>query len=636
MRKIISFIIALFQFFSATLGFVPHNPDIDYGGTYRPIQYTTNLQNIIEDGKTDYSIIISENAKPVEKTAAEELSKYLKKMSGADIPVVSDSAEESENEIIIGNTDRDVYSGVDFAELGEEGFCLKAVGKKLLIAGGSERGVIYGVYTFLEEQLGCRWYTNDYEYIPENDTISFSADLNDVQVPDFDIRRVNYGWITDPDKSVSFLYKSRTNVMFYNNYEEFGSGNDYVLWDVTMNRLVPDSLFNEDETLFAYNEETGKRTTEHVCMTNPDCLEYAIKNAEKYIDENETHANHIHIGQKDNSVYCQCENCKKLYEKYGSVSAPTIIFANELSDALKKDGYNICVTFYAYGETTLPPADESLKCNDGVIPVVCGTFYSCHCHPFTECGYKDDNTLNDSIIYRFSEHDDTKFSDELTGWTNIAKRVYIYDYSINFINDQLFLSNLQTLQPNTKFFLDNGVTGYTYTCGSDKTTPFCELRNYLYSKVMWNANSDIEYYIDDFLNDYYGDAAPMIKEYLNYITAKISKSGHATNTDWSYQTAIFTFDSFYVDRIWKKALNQNLTDGQRERAEMLELSWRYTEAVSMAGRYCLFNPLRAKEQEKLYDDLQSHGITKLSSLSGGVMPPKDSINFYFSTPQDWK
>lgn len=636
MKNAISIILALLQFIGVSLGIFPVDTDVDYGGTYRPAVCTSNPVSIIENGKTDYRIIISENPLKTEKKAADELQSYFEKMTGVAVPVENDSTYPQEREIVIGSTNRDVYSGIDFQKLGDEGFILKAVGKKLVIYGGEKRGVIYGVYAFLEEQLGCRWYTSEYEYVPDTDHISFSGDLCDIQIPDFEIRRINYRGSSDAKRNISQIYKSRTNVTYYNNYEEYGSGNDYVLWDVTLDRLVPDSLFDTRPDLFAFDSETGKRSTKHVCLSNPETLYIAIENAEKYIDENTTGANHIHIGQKDNDEYCRCENCMKLYEQYGSVSAPTIIFANSFSDALEKDGYSIYVTFYAYGETTPPPSKGTLKCNDMVIPVYCGTFYACHCHPFTECGYRDDTGLNDDFVYRFSSHDDTKLSDELKGWTNIAKRLYIYDYSVNFVNDQMFLSNLHTLQPNTEFFLENGVTGYTYTCGSDIIAPFNELRCYLYSKIMWNADSDIEYYIDDFLAGYYGDAAPYIKRYLNYITAKVTASAHATNTDWSYQSAIYTFDSVYVDLLWNRALSQNLTDDQRQRTEMLEVSWRYTKACSLAGEYFILNPFRGIAMEKLYDDLKGHGIVKLSSLTGTPLPDKDSITFIFAFPQDWR
>jgi hypothetical protein len=63
-------------------------------------------------------------------------------------------------------------------------------------------------------------------------------------------------------------------------------------------------------------------------------LEVAVENARKAIIDCGYNAEYIHIGQKDNSNYCLCESCSALYEEYGSVSAPTIIFTNAFADAL--------------------------------------------------------------------------------------------------------------------------------------------------------------------------------------------------------------------------------------------------------------------------------------------------------------
>ena len=38
---------------------------------------------------------------------------------------------------------------------------------RLIIAGGNEKGTLYGVYTFLEEYLGCRMYSPECKIDPE-------------------------------------------------------------------------------------------------------------------------------------------------------------------------------------------------------------------------------------------------------------------------------------------------------------------------------------------------------------------------------------------------------------------------------------------------------------------------------------
>ena len=66
-----------------TVGIIPVNTDVDYGGNYRPTQYTTNMIPFIVEGQSDYVIVIGEDAEAGVQTAANEMQKYLAEISGA-------------------------------------------------------------------------------------------------------------------------------------------------------------------------------------------------------------------------------------------------------------------------------------------------------------------------------------------------------------------------------------------------------------------------------------------------------------------------------------------------------------------------------------------------------------------------
>ena len=44
---------------------------------------------LFKDGRSDYSIIVSNEATPSERTAGAELQEYIKQMSGVELPVLS-------------------------------------------------------------------------------------------------------------------------------------------------------------------------------------------------------------------------------------------------------------------------------------------------------------------------------------------------------------------------------------------------------------------------------------------------------------------------------------------------------------------------------------------------------------------
>ncbi len=625
-KGIISFIEVLLFI----IGFIPVNTEIDYGGNEYVQQTVTTPMYIAENGESDFVIVTADNADDCILTAADELQTYLEKICGAKLSHIAESEyTEGTKAIVIGETELEKsITAVDRAKIGADGFQIYSDGEYLLIAGGDSRGTLYGVYTFLEEHLGVRWFTPTLEVVPESKDIVIDANINRVVQPSFVIRRNDCGGTND-------AYRARTkmNVSFWKEMPEYGGALTYVLWDVTLDKLVPDALFAEHPEYFAMTPD-GTRTTDHVCLSHPEVLTVAVKNAREAIlnCERET-SKHIHIGQKDNINYCHCETCEALYEKYGSVSAPTIIFTNAFADALDDEFPDFTFTFYAYNETDRPPTDLSLKCNTNVVPVLCGLHKACRSHPLTECGALD------GIEYETFEmtycDPEPRVAQDFANWVKIADKTYIYDYTINFLNCTQFFSNFETMQSTMKYMHDIGITGYVYNCGDGHCAAFNELRNYLLCKLQWDVDCDVEYHINDFLRAYYGEeAAPYIKEILDIQTAQTKATAHAFDFDWHYQAGFYSpYNVTKLDALWKKALNADITDEQRFNVEVANLSWEYFKANQFIGKYSFLSPFRLKANEELYDAFKAHGIDRVSSF--GLIPSDKSEIDFMLRPFNW-
>ena len=115
---------------------------------------------LADHGKSDWKIVVGADAIAPERHAAEELQYFLREISGAHLAIVADNVPLARNEIIVGDNKHLFGTGVqrDCSKLGSEGFCIQTAGGSLVIAGGKPRGTLYGVYTFLEDYLGCRWF----------------------------------------------------------------------------------------------------------------------------------------------------------------------------------------------------------------------------------------------------------------------------------------------------------------------------------------------------------------------------------------------------------------------------------------------------------------------------------------------
>ena len=624
--KFISVILTFIQFLGITLNIFPYETKVDWGGTPYVEPVVTEWLILIKNGSSRYAIIRGADASQSEVTAANELQNYLEQISGVTLPIETDAVLPSEYEIIVGKTNRegaDTFT-VDREDLGDEGFSLFVAGKKLVIAGGELRGTLYGVYTFLEEQLGCRWFTDTVTTIPKTDTVKINAQLNDTQIPAFEARHLG------GCGSFAWQVKQKGNV--HVNLPEYGRGYNNIVWDETLDKMVPDSLFAEHPEYFAYREDTGERTTAHVCLSHPGAIETAITNARALIEAAAPGQNIFHVGQRDNSDYCQCDRCKALYEQYGAVSSTMVLFANALSDAFSDEFPEVIYTFYAYLECQEPPID--LACNTNVIPILC-PMNACYAHPIYECGHFDTVENNESFIYRFSDHE-LIYVKYLEGWAKSAEKIYIYNYTINFLNYLQFAANLQTFAPNFKYFSENNVAAIYYNCGGGHSlASFNDLRNYIMAKTMWDPDCDVERHMDEFMAAYYGEAAPFIKEYLTHMTAKIIASSHSFTFEWHFQSLLMTNKEVRaMDDLWDQAEAAELTEAQRFNVEVARLSFQYYKANIFRGEFFFTNPFRAIHLRRLYDDLIDHGITVVCPFS--PMPAKDEINFFFTVPAHWR
>ena len=232
MKKIISMLLVLSMMFAvlaACNNETPvENPDVPDNQEIQGGEVDDGMLHLVVDGASDYVIVRGENAYISEVTASTELQKYLKQITGVELPIVTDSAAPVEKEIVVGKTNRESDGEFDREELGDDGFVIKSNGKKLFLVGGEQRGTLYSVYEFLEAYLGCRFYTSSFEKIPETQTLSLEQIAEDKQIPVFETRETY--WI-DYMGSSSLSAKRRMNGgKCTTRPAELGGSNSWVGW----------------------------------------------------------------------------------------------------------------------------------------------------------------------------------------------------------------------------------------------------------------------------------------------------------------------------------------------------------------------------------------------------------------------
>src|SRR5690606_6401629 len=92
----------------------------------------------------------------------------------------------------------------------KDGFVLHRKGQSLAILGKINRGVLYGVYDFLEQELGVRFLNADHTYVPRLGEVSVKLTTRTFDPP-FEYRQLIYTpgpWSVRSRLNGSIYYKS--------------------------------------------------------------------------------------------------------------------------------------------------------------------------------------------------------------------------------------------------------------------------------------------------------------------------------------------------------------------------------------------------------------------------------------------
>jgi len=452
---------------------------------------------IAENGHSDYTIVIASNALPSERHGAEELQTFLEQISGARLPIATDREPVNGPMILVGQSEKVDALGIriDFASLGKEGFVIRTAPPHFVLAGGRPRGSLYAVYTFLEDHLGCRWFTQTVSRIPKRPRIELGP-ISDRQVPAFEWRDLNYSSGVDLD------WDARNKINGNGKLGETRGGKlKFKGFSHTFYMLMPPSEYFDEHPEY-YSLINGKRNYKkgQLCLTNPDVLRLLSEKVKEWLRE-DPDSDIISVTQKDGfGGACQCPDCAALDEKEGGPSGTMLTFANKVADIVGKEFPDVSVQTNAYMYSRKPP--KTIRGRPNVSVRVASGIQNCLIHP----------VQSDEFVHT------RKFREELIGWSKLVSFIYVTEYITNFHHYLVPFPNFDSLSRNMRFYADNGVRGMcmfgrTQTLGGEMG----ELRAYVLAKSLWNPHGDARKAMREFLDGYYGLAAPPIREYLEIL-----------------------------------------------------------------------------------------------------------------------
>lgn len=479
-------------------------------------------------GRTAYTIAIAVDATSAEITAAHELALYLGQVTGADFAIRSETdgpAEGAKMLVGAGARVKQLLPQENWAGLGADGIVIKTVGRDLILAGGQPRGALYAVYSFLEDQVGVRWWTPTESTVPRKPILQLPP-LDVAYAPPFFYRE---HYTTELTSDPVFAARMRENGPSQREDDAHG-GHYSILGSVhTFDRLLPPGkYFKEHPEWYSDVSRGGKPSTTdlpmpapqgwQLCLTNEEARAELTRNALEWISKNPD-AGMIAIDQNDNDNRCASPADLALEEREGSPSGPLLEFVNAVAADIEKQYPNFQIVTLAYRYTRKPP--RFLRPRQNVIIRLC--------------------SIEADFSRPLDSPSNAAFARDMAGWKTIAPRLFVWDYVTNFYNSIWPHPNLRVLGPNLKYFAGNGVAGVFEQgdMSSNNTGDLVPLRAWVTAHLLWNPYRDQGALVDEFLRGYYGAAAPYLSSYLDVVASAFALTQKPLSTfqaDDSYLT----------------------------------------------------------------------------------------------------
>lgn len=498
---------------------------------------------LCKDGKVSFEVV-----KPADKAAenaAEELLLRLTQITGKKIKTVA-KASGKVPAFYLGVCKEAKQIGLNPEKLDRDGYFIKTDKNRIFITGldGGKKyayqcGTLYGVYDFLERFAGVRYYF-------PGDIGIIVPQKKDWQLPDIDITE-------RPDTQYRVVYSSPCGTLDCSKYYYPGLSRKNrvpAFWRLSTLKTIGSSHGLNDLELakrfaktnpefFALTTDgkrhdgtyntTGFQIKGHLCFSSEGLLDVIFKDSvaaltgqpassrgiSKWSQRWTTQS--VNPAPNDGLYWCQCPPCKKIQQQGKQAMSDhiwdfRIRLANRLKEA-KVPGIVVC---NSYGAFSAMPSDK-IKMPDNVVMGVALR------GPWAVRN-KEANAKANLRIQSWAK----RMNKKINSWTYTTKACAKIAAVPNF-----------TPRAVGEFYKaqKNYIYGSFLESGTDRWI-FGFMNAYVFAKVMWNFDTDVEALIEEHCRLMYGKAAPLMNRFYREIEDlwldNIVKDLIATNTGESW------------------------------------------------------------------------------------------------------
>ncbi len=419
-----------------------------------------------------------------------------------------------------------------------DGFTYFEDGDKTVFLAKTPRGVLYSVITYLQDDLGVRFYHEDEEYIPTLNRLVLPSPRT--VNPLFNMRNYlvgkTYDNVWDKDcapKVLPNMEKNRVLDVFtpmdkerggvapvygrnvshnfhcYCPYEKYGESHpeffakiksgslDNITIDITSGIKDEDGSLDESMDVSVVKiviEEMKKDILSH-----PDCVYFSLtqEDGNEYFDD------------------AHNQELEKKYKRSGILIRFCNVVAREIHAWAEKELHrNVRLVTFAYDYASEAPVKEE---NGAIVPIDSTVV--------ADSSLTIQLALFSNAIYTyFSPKQDPAILKAMREWKAIAKSFWFWGYDIDFANYYAYFDTFHHAKENIQGFLDYGIDYLLIQgCHDAKRNWQCDARSYVYDRLMWDLSLDQEQLLSEYLHAYYGPAGDCVERFIKLFHARFEE-----------------------------------------------------------------------------------------------------------------
>ena len=547
MRHIIS---AIFAYSAVILAAADQIPALMPERPRKIVIGQENTLPMIRNGQTEFVIVLTPDSGKAAQFAAGELAVHLSGIAGSPIPVV-DTPPADKAAIIVGSPAIAAAWGINPAEFDRDGFIIRRKGRQILLIGRDTPGrsplkttlepgykrecaTLFAVYDFLERFAGVRFYFPGELGVvtpPKKDWSLPEIDIYDR--PDWIQRRFSSGNHSGrPARYPAKITADRKIELIA--YHQLRNRRETLLLPCChgMSCLKLIERFGQSHPEYFCLYPDGSRSNDphapgiqgHICYSNAGIKNEIVQDGIAFLQQKPAKERNLKSWHSwwhpvglpifdmmptDGLRLCCCPECSKHFGKDAKAANDYIWdFFIDTANKIKAGGGNGYVSTMAYAQYGNPPERE--------IPE----------HLMVMLATRGPWDLDSPEILKHE-------TDRIKLWTGkLGRRTWLWTYPGKYWG---MLKGVPHSTPRTigKYFklISPHIFGAYIESDSDVFI-FNHLNHYIFGKVAWNNDCDIDALLDEYYTLMYGAAAGPMKEFFERIeTLWMTRiGGKAVNT----------------------------------------------------------------------------------------------------------